>query len=57
MPYPQNLEVAQQVEATLRDAGVDRIAVGSITKHLRAVDVTMRISREQPAAAPSPAAG
>ena len=33
------------------------IAVGSITKHLRAVDVTMRISREQPAAAPSPAAG
>ena len=28
-------------------------AVGSITKHLRAVEVTMRSSREQPAAAPS----
>lgn len=39
----------------LAETGVDRIAVGSITKHLRAVDVTMRISREPSGAAPSPA--
>jgi nicotinate-nucleotide pyrophosphorylase (carboxylating) len=39
----------------LAETGVDRIAVGSITKHLRAVDVTMRISREPSGVAPSPA--
>lgn len=30
---------------TLAETGVDRIAVGAITKHLRAVDITMRVDR------------
>ncbi|NRT56066.1 carboxylating nicotinate-nucleotide diphosphorylase [Sphaerotilus uruguayifluvii] len=38
---------------TLAETGVDRVAVGSITKHLRAVDVTMRISREAQATEPA----
>ncbi|MEN9485289.1 MAG: hypothetical protein RJB37_3169, partial [Pseudomonadota bacterium] len=28
---------------SLAETGVDRVAVGSVTKHLRAVDITMKI--------------
>ncbi len=64
MPYPQNLEVAQQVEATLRDAGVapatiavmdGRIRVGLDADMLEALastpsDKVMKLSRADLAA-------
>ncbi len=36
---------------TLAETGVDRVAVGAITKHLRAVDIVMRPVRPEPQAA------
>ena len=50
-PHPVKLEASGGIsEATLRDiaaTGVDFVSVGSITKHVRAIDLSMRFEWDE----------